>query len=101
MALLRVTDPSEFKILEMRLETLNTFNHAQFFGPTSVNAGISSPSFGQIASTMPNRVMQVGREIQFLSVSPRPPVFLSDPEVGVNEVDLAGLQNREHRDRRV
>jgi hypothetical protein len=33
-------------VRELRLETFNTFNHAQFFGPTSVNANISSTSFG-------------------------------------------------------
>jgi len=29
----------------MRFETFNTFNHAQFFGPTPINANISSTSF--------------------------------------------------------
>ena len=65
MALLKVTHLSESKVLEMRLETFNTFNHAQFFGPTSVNANISSTSFGQVVSAMPNRVMQVAAKFNF------------------------------------
>jgi len=65
MALLKVTHLSESKVFEMRLETFNTFNHAQFFGPTSVNANISSTSFGQIVSAMPSRVMQVAAKFNF------------------------------------
>jgi hypothetical protein len=65
MALLKVTRLSESKMLELRLETFNTFNHAQFFGPTSINANISSTSFGQVVSAMPNRVMQVAAKFNF------------------------------------
>jgi hypothetical protein len=49
----------------MRLETFDTFNHAQFFGPTSVNANISCTSFGQVVSAMPGRVMHVGDKFTF------------------------------------
>ena len=49
----------------MRWETFNTFNHAQFFGATSVNANISSTSFGQVVSAMPGRVMQVAAKFNF------------------------------------
>jgi hypothetical protein len=55
IAVLKVTHFSE-----MRLETFDTFNHAQFFGPTSVNAKISCTSFGQVVSAIPHGVMQVG-----------------------------------------
>ena len=65
MALLKVTHLSESKVLEMRLETFNTFNHPQFFGPTSVNANISSTSFGQVVSAMPSRLMQVAAKFSF------------------------------------
>lgn len=65
MALLKLTHITESKVLEMRLETFNTFNHAQFFGPTSVNANISSTSFGQVVSAMPSRVMQVAAKFNF------------------------------------
>jgi hypothetical protein len=33
MALLKVTHFNESKVLEVRIETFNTFNHAQFFVP--------------------------------------------------------------------
>ena len=48
MALLKETHVSESKVLEFRLETFNTFNHAQFFGANSVD-GISTvrPSSGR------------------------------------------------------
>ncbi len=65
MALLKVTHFGESKVLEMRLETFNTLNHPQFFGPTSVNANISSTSFGQVVSAMPSRVMQVAAKFSF------------------------------------
>lgn len=47
------------------LETFNTFNHPQFFGPSTVNANISSPSFGQVLSAMPSRVIQVAAKFNF------------------------------------
>lgn len=65
IALLKVTRFTESKVLELRWETFNTFNHAQFFGATSVNANISSTSFGQVVSAMPGRVMQVAAKINF------------------------------------
>jgi hypothetical protein len=65
VALLKVTHLGESKVLEMRLETFNTFNHAEFFGPTSVNSNISSTSFGQVVNAMPNRVMQVAAKFNF------------------------------------
>jgi hypothetical protein len=65
LALLKTTRFTESKVLEMRVETFNTFNHAQFFGPTSVNANISSTSFGQVVSAMPGRVMQVAAKFSF------------------------------------
>ena len=65
MALLKATHFSESRVLELRLEMFNTFNHPQFFGPTTVNANISSPSFGQIVSAMPSRVVQVAAKFSF------------------------------------
>ena len=65
MALLKVTHLNESGVLEVRIETFNTFNQAQFFAPTSVNANISSPSFGQVVSAMPSRVMQVASKFSF------------------------------------
>jgi len=44
IALLKETHVSESKVLEFRLETFNTFNHAQFFGANSVDGNINSPT---------------------------------------------------------
>jgi hypothetical protein len=43
MALLQETHVSESKVLEFRMETFNTFNHAQFFGANSVDGTPSGP----------------------------------------------------------
>jgi hypothetical protein len=66
VALLKVTPlKKESKVLEFRLETFNTANHAQFFGAGSVNGNINSPAFGQIVSAMPPRIMQVALKLRF------------------------------------
>jgi hypothetical protein len=48
MALSKAISMGESRSLQFRLETFNTFNHAQFFGPTSVNGEITSDAFGQV-----------------------------------------------------
>jgi hypothetical protein len=42
--LLRVT---ESKSLEFRLEAFNAFNHAQFYGPATVDGEVNDPHFGK------------------------------------------------------
>ncbi|HEY6489741.1 MAG: hypothetical protein WCC26_08470 [Terracidiphilus sp.] len=51
--------------LEFRAEALNLFNHAQFFGASSVEGNISSGSFGQVVSAMPPRLMQLALRYSF------------------------------------
>ena len=51
--------------LEFRTEAFNLFNHAQFFGPASVEGNISSGSFGTAVSAMPPRLMQVALRYRF------------------------------------
>jgi hypothetical protein len=51
--------------LEFRVEAFNLFNHAQFFGPASVEGNISSGSFGQAVSAMPPRLMQLALRYRF------------------------------------
>ncbi len=46
MALLKNVPLTESKSLQFRFEGFNVFNHAQFFGPASVNGNINSSSFG-------------------------------------------------------
>ena len=41
---------SESKSIQFRLEAFNVFNHAQFYGPASVDGNISNATFGQVVS---------------------------------------------------
>jgi hypothetical protein len=48
LALLKGQRLTESKRLEMRLETFNTCNHAQFFGANAVDGNINSSTFGRV-----------------------------------------------------
>ena len=65
LALLRNFRISESKALQFRLETFNTFNHTQFFGPAAVNGNIDSPLFGQVVNAAPPRLMQLALKFTF------------------------------------
>jgi len=65
MALLRSFRVSETKALQFRLETFNTFNHTQFFGPSAVNGDYSSDLFGHVVKTAPPRRSQVALKFTF------------------------------------
>ena len=65
IALLKDTFLTESKVLEFRLETFNTFNHTQFFGANSVDGNINDPTFGQVVSAMPPRLVQVSLKFRF------------------------------------
>ena len=56
---------TEAKTLQFRLETFNTLNHAQFFGPAAVNGNISSTGFGQIVNADSPRLVQVAGKFVF------------------------------------
>ena len=56
---------SEGRALEFRAEAFNVFNHAQFFGPATVEGNISSGTFGQAVSAMPPRLMQIAMRLRF------------------------------------
>ena len=58
LALLRNVRLSERKTLQLRLETFNTFNHTQFFGPAAVDGGVDTKLFGQVVNAAPPRLMQ-------------------------------------------
>jgi hypothetical protein len=51
--------------IEFRAEAFNALNHAQFFGPASVEGNISSTTFGQAVSAMPPRLAQVALRYRF------------------------------------
>jgi len=55
----------EGRSFEFRAEAFNAFNHAQFFGPATVEGNISSGTFGQAVSAMPPRLMQVAMRLRF------------------------------------
>jgi len=65
IALLKSLALGESKALQFRLETFNTFNHAQFFGPASVNGEITSSAFGQVVSADSPRLVQLGVKLMF------------------------------------
>ena len=65
LALQKSTKLRQNTVLELRMETFNLFNHAQFFGPAAVNGNISSSGFGQIQSSSPPRLMQLAARIKF------------------------------------
>jgi hypothetical protein len=65
VALLRNLHLTESKSLQFRLETFNVFNHAQFFGPQSVDGNISSSTFGQVVSAAAPRLVQLGAKFIF------------------------------------
>jgi hypothetical protein len=65
LALVRSFRISEAKALQFRLETFNTFNHTQFFGPASVNGDFSSSLFGHVVKAMPPRLMQIALKYAF------------------------------------
>ena len=56
---------SESRSLEFRADGFNVFNHAQFFGPATVEGNISSGTFGQAVSAMPPRLMQMAVRFRF------------------------------------
>ncbi len=67
MALAKTLSLTESKSLLFRIETFNTFNHAQFYGPSSVDGNISDlgSTFGHVVSSAPGRVMQVTAKFKF------------------------------------
>ncbi len=65
IALLKETHFSESKVLEFRLETFNTFNHAQFFGANSVDGNVNDSTFGQVINAMSPRLMQAALKFRF------------------------------------
>ncbi len=65
MALQKSIPLAESKSLQFRFEGFNVFNHAQFYGPASVNGNIDSPTFGQVVSAAAPRLMQAAIKFVF------------------------------------
>ncbi len=56
---------TESKSLQFRLEGFNVFNHAQFFGPQSVDGNIGSSTFAQVLSADSPRLVQFAAKFIF------------------------------------
>lgn len=65
LALQKTVPIRESKSLQFRVEGFNVFNHAQFYGPASVNGNINSSSFGDVVSAAPPRLMQAAAKFVF------------------------------------
>lgn len=65
MALHKIIGVTESKSLEFRLETFNTFNHAQFDGNSSVDGNINDPTFGKVVKAASPRIMQIALKFLF------------------------------------
>jgi hypothetical protein len=65
VALHKVTKFGESRTLELRFETFNTFNHAQFFGGSAVDGNINSSTFGYVTRTTSPRISQLAAKFSF------------------------------------
>ncbi|HEY7338696.1 MAG TPA: carboxypeptidase regulatory-like domain-containing protein [Bryobacteraceae bacterium] len=64
-ALHKITSLGESKTLEVRIETFNAFNHAQFFGGSAVDGNINSATFGYVTHADPPRISQIAAKFTF------------------------------------
>jgi Carboxypeptidase regulatory-like domain len=66
MTLSKLVRIAEAKSLELRLEAFNVFNHAQFYGPASVDGEVNNdPHFGQVVAAAPPRLVQFAAKFTF------------------------------------
>lgn len=65
MTLAKSTRLTESKSLDFRIEAFNVFNHAQFYGPSSVDGEINDPEFGHIVSAQAPRLIQLAAKFYF------------------------------------
>jgi hypothetical protein len=65
MALIKDVRLNESKRIQLRLEAFNVFNHAQFYGAGAVDGNVASPTFGQIITAAPPRLVQIAAKFLF------------------------------------
>lgn len=65
LTLQKMTQITESASLGFRVEAFNLFNHAQFYGPLSVDGNIADATFAQVASAAPPRLMQLALRFSF------------------------------------
>ncbi len=61
----KLTRITESMSLDIRIEAFNVFNHAQFYGPASVEGVVQDPNFGQAVSAAAPRLVQVAAKFRF------------------------------------
>src|SRR4029077_14514382 len=70
--------PHRNEIAAISNRSVNIFNQAQFFGAQSVDGNIDRTTFGDLISTAPPRLVQVGAKFFFESTDSKA-VFLRSP----------------------
>jgi hypothetical protein len=65
IALHKTTKLTEGKSIELRFETFNSFNHAQFYGNGSVDGNINDATFGKVVKAAAPRISQVALKFLF------------------------------------
>ena len=56
---------TESESLDIRVEAFNVFNHAQFYGPASVDGEVNDPNFGSVVSAAAPRLVQLAVKVHF------------------------------------
>jgi hypothetical protein len=56
---------AESKSFDIRVEAFNVFNHAQFYGPSSVDGEVNDSTFGRIVSAAAPRLVQLAAKFRF------------------------------------
>jgi hypothetical protein len=65
MTLSKMLKITERKSVEFRAEAFNVFNHAQFYGPASVDGEVNDLHFGQVVGAASPRLMQIAAKFEF------------------------------------
>ncbi len=65
MQISKTVSLTESKSLDIRLEAFNVFNHAQFYGPASVDGEVNDSNFGSVVSAAAPRLVQAAVKIHF------------------------------------
>jgi hypothetical protein len=56
---------AESKSFDIRIEAFNAFNHAQFYGPSSVDGEVNDSNFGSVVSAAGPRLVQLAVKFKF------------------------------------
>jgi hypothetical protein len=65
LAIVKNTPFGGSRMVQLRLEAFNVFNHPQFYGPGAVDGNIASPTFGNIVDAASPRLMQIAVKVGF------------------------------------